>query len=330
MNHKVLICGLGSVGERHLRNLLALGYTDIAVYRVTNREPRGLDGCDTTQIETFRDLDEALKVFEPTVSVVSNPTSLHLSTALTCARAGCHVFIEKPLGDSLQSSEALLRELRMHDRFGMVGYMLRHHPHFQRVKQWLDLGQKGPLGKPVWLRSSWGEYLPGWHPWENDYRESYAARTQLGGGPALTLSHDIDMALWMLGPASRVTAISNRSSPLEIECDHGIDILLSCRGGSSANIHLDYFQSPTERAWKLVGTNGTVVIDYFKSELAYRASGDLDKVISSRLPDGWDRNQMFQAELEYFFTSINAGIQPQPGIEVGAEVVRTALVAQNQ
>ena len=326
--HRILICGLGSVGKRHLENLAVLGYTQIAACRTPQNINDVNLGDKKDEVETFYRLDEALRRFSPTVAIICNPTSLHIATALDCARAGCHVFVEKPLDNALYGSINLARELELHDCFGMVGYMLRHHPHFKTVKRWLDNGENGLLGSPVWLRSSWGEFLPSWHPWE-DYRESYAARPDLGGGPALTLSHDLDLAIWMLGRPSNVRAISNRATSLELECDHGIDILLSCDSGATANLHLDYFQSPPQRTWELVTTKGTANVDYFKGELTFRPnSSSNDESTVELLPTTWTRNDMFLDELKYFFSSIDSGDQPQPGIESGHDVVRIALLAQ--
>ena len=99
---KILICGVGSIGERHIRNLLTLGYEDIILYRTSNSQLRSLN----QNLKTFNNLDEAL-VQKPDVAFITNPTSLHLNTAISCAMAGCHLFIEKPLSHSLEGVDKL-------------------------------------------------------------------------------------------------------------------------------------------------------------------------------------------------------------------------------
>ena len=83
---RILICGAGSIGERHLRNLLTLGYGEIAVYRTRNLPFRTLERV----FPVYTDLDQALADYRPDVAFVTNPTALHMDTGLRCAQAGCH------------------------------------------------------------------------------------------------------------------------------------------------------------------------------------------------------------------------------------------------
>lgn len=329
---RILVCGVGSIGERHIRNLLKLGYEDIAVYRTRQLPFRTLE----REFKTYSDLGQALAEFRPAVAFITNPTSLHLPVALECARSGCHLFIEKPISHTLTSLDELQAEVDRRGSFVMVGYMLRFHPLFQQVKAWLDEGPEGTLGQPVFVRSSWGEHVPDWHPWE-DYRESYSVRPELGGGPALTLSHDLDLLVWMLGPAAEVTALVNRVSPLQAACEHAIDILLRFPNGVTANVHLDYCQRPPQRLWELVAARGRVQIDYLAGTLAlWRGEigantgshrGQVTGPEIQPLPAGFDRNDLFVGELEHFFECLRANRAPVPGIREATESVRIVLEA---
>ena len=193
-SHRILVCGIGSVGERHIRNLATLGYNNIAVYRTRNLPFRDVG----FSIPIYTDFKKALTDFSPTVTFITNPTAFHIPIALEAARANSHLFIEKPISHNLDGLEELGRTLDVHGCRAMVGYMLRFHPFFQQVKLWLDEGPSGVLGRPIFLRTTWGEHLPDWHPWE-DYRRGYAANLVMGGGPALTYSHDLDLLVWWFG-----------------------------------------------------------------------------------------------------------------------------------
>ena len=187
---KILICGVGSIGERHINNLLSLGYTDIILYRTSNSELRSLSG----DFEVYDSLDEALSQ-KPAIAFVTNPTSLHLNTAIKCASAGCNLFVEKPLSHNIKNVDTLNQILIKKDLVCMTGFMYRYHPLIKKMKEIIT---SKTLGDLIWIRSSWGEYLPDWHPWE-DYRTGYAAQDKLGGGPTATLSHDLDLAIWFSG-----------------------------------------------------------------------------------------------------------------------------------
>lgn len=327
---RFLICGVGSAGERHIRNLIALGHEEIAVFRTRRLFYRTL----ARSFPIYNDLDQALKEFGPDVAFVTNPTSLHVPTAMECARAGCHIFIEKPVSHNLIGLKELESELVFHGRSAMVGYMLRFHPFFKAVKRWLEAGVEGPLGQALFLRSSWGEHIADWHPWE-DYRESYAVRPELGGGPALTLSHDLDLAVWMLGIPTRVQALGTRTDALEARCEHAADFLLGFESGASANLHLDYYQRPTQRSWELVGTKARVSIDVqegtmklWRVPIGEASSNDESHqpaVETHSVPVSFDRDQMFLDEVRYFLDCINQGQTPIPGIADAAQSVRIAL-----
>jgi len=188
--------GLGGVGQRHLRNLRALRGADIEVtaYRVRNR-PDVL--TDTLQLEAgaeltsrwgistvFRDLDEAL-ADRPDAVFICNPSSLHVPTALAAARAGCHLFIEKPLSHAWDGVDDLIALVDERGTVGFVGYQLRFHPCLRHVESLLA---GGTFGRPLAVRAEVGEYLPGWHRYE-DYREMLEKEPDIQGVVNITPDH---------------------------------------------------------------------------------------------------------------------------------------------
>ncbi len=330
-SHRILVCGVGSVGERHIRNLLTLGYENIAVYRARELPFRDLN----LSPQIYTDLGKALTDFAPTVTFVTNPTALHIPVALEAARANSHLFIEKPISHNLEGIEELSRELEANQCQAMVGYMLRFHPFFKQVKAWLDEGESGTLGRPIFLRTTWGEHLPDWHPWE-DYRLGYAANSSMGGGPSLTLSHDLDILVWLFGAPTSLCGLPNSSSPLEINVEHSIDILLRFNQGVTANVHLDYCQRPPTRAWEIMCSHGHVQIDVlagtlkrWKSIVGESTPTDRPQKIddAQTLPENFERNDLFLDELRYFFNCLATGERAMPDIGIAAESVRIAQQA---
>ena len=318
---KILISGLGSIGRRHLSNLQSLGYTEIAFHR---------SGKSTIKEElpnypSFEDLDQALVEFEPTVVFVCGPSHKHMEVALESVTRGAHLFIEKPIANTLDEVAELERLATSNGSTVMVGYMMRFHPLLQKIKTLID---QNAIGKLVHIRSQWGEYVPDWHPWE-DYRETYAAKRSMGGGPAITLSHEIDMALWFIGEAASVHGMINNASELELDTEHGVDILIKSKAGTTANIHLDFYQRPPTRASDFVGTNGRIAFNYYTSRIEVFNTDRSEPVEVIDISDSFERNNMFINEIEHFFECIENNNTPITALAEGKSALEVALQAIN-
>lgn len=331
--YRILIVGAGSVGERHLRNLLNLGQTQVALLRRRDGELRTVK--DSTR--QYTDWNKAIAEFNPEVVFVTNPTSCHLETAQQAALAGCHVLIEKPLSNQLSGISELVSTLERQGRFGMVAYMLRFHPMLKQVKSWLAEGEQGTLGRPLYAHMAWAEHVPDWHPWE-DYAGSYAVQKSLGGGAALTYSHDLDLCLWLFGIPRQVAGWPIQGAPLAGDAESGFDLLLRYHDGFTAHVHADYFTRPAVRQWELVATRGRVIFDYqagtltrFDARPGERPTphGPRELAVQTwHVPQGFDRNDLFVEELRYFFHCLEHGLAPQPNLWDGALAVKLALAAR--
>ena len=145
---KILVCGVGAIGERHLGNLLALGYDEVSLLRTFNNPLRTING----EFKTFNKLNFALADNHDVV-FVCNPTSLHSSTIVQALDAGSHVFTEKPLATSLAECHAIKAALARSGKSIMVGYNMRFHPALITAKKWIDSGR---IGTPIYARTQWG------------------------------------------------------------------------------------------------------------------------------------------------------------------------------
>jgi predicted dehydrogenase len=283
------------------------------------RQPEAL-GVEATE---YSDLDRALVVERPEVVLVSNPTSLHVETACTALRAEAHVLAEKPLGSSMDGVVALLEMARAKSRKLMVGYNLRFHPGLKRLKALLD---EGALGRIVSARAEAGEYLPGWHPWE-DYRGGYSARSDLGGGAVLTFSHELDALCWLLGPPRRLTALAAHASSLEIDVEDVAEIALEFETGALGSVHVDYVRRPPRRTIEVVGERGVLRWEFERNRLELY---DLNTG-QWRIEQGdarFERNQMYLDELRHFAGCVQGELaQPLVDGEQGAAVLAIALAA---
>jgi len=212
---KVLMIGLGGIGQRHTRNLRALlgNGVEIIAYRVRRQmhvvtPTMAADASRNVEseyaIQTFSDLEEALAQ-NPDAAFICNPSSLHVPVTLACIRAKCDVFIEKPLSDSMAGIDELIHAADEHKVIAMVGYQLRFHPCLRALAETV---KSGILGSLLGVRATVAEYLPNWHPYE-DYRRMYASRADLGGGVVLSQIHEFDYLYSLFGVPTRAYALED-------------------------------------------------------------------------------------------------------------------------
>lgn len=313
---KFLVCGAGSIGERHIRNLLTVGEKDINILRRRIRPLRTID----QQFKTFINLEEAIDS-KPNAAFITNPTSLHIPLALKLAQAGIHLFIEKPLSDSLQNIKELETITKRKKLVIQMGFMMRYHPAIVQIKKWID---DGIIESPLSARVMWGEYLPQWHPWEN-YKKGYSARKDLGGGPVFTLSHDIDLLTWLFGEVKNTFSLKAKKSSLNISAEDNVEILLEYKNGFIAESHLDYIELPPKRVWDILGDNGRIEFNYYENMLTLykiKRGKYTKKNISYK---NFDRNDMFILELKDFLKNIKEGISPNANLKNGTENLKILL-----
>jgi predicted dehydrogenase len=318
---KFLIAGLGSIGRRHLRNLRTLGEEDFLLFR-TGRST--LPDDELTGLPAETDLRRALEA-KPQAVIVANPTALHLDVAIPAAEAGCHLLLEKPVSGSLDRLDELQAALQRGGGRALVGFQFRFHPGLQRLKQLLA---EGAIGRVVSARATWGEYLPGWHPWE-DYRKAYAARPDLGGGVVLTLCHPLDYLGWLLGEVESLWAFTGNQG-LGLQVEDTAEIGLRFASGALAGLHLDYLRRPPQHGLEIVGTLGTLAWDNADGAARLWQALEDGRPGDWRAfppPEGFDRNHMFLDEMRHFLEVVRDGTEPACTLEDGIYALKLALAA---
>jgi predicted dehydrogenase len=315
---KFLIAGLGSIGRRHLRNLLALGHNDIVLYR-THRSTLPEEDLADFPVET--NLDSALE-HAPDAVIVSNPTALHLNVAIPAAEAGCHLLIEKPISHSMDGIAGLQAAVAKTGVRVLVGYHFRYHPGLQRIAELLG---QAAIGRPVSARAHWGEYLPDWHPWE-DYSKGYSARPDLGGGVVLTLSHPFDYLRWLLGDIAALSAFVGALGDLDIQVEDTAEINLRFAGGALGSLHLDYLQQPPSHTLEIIGTHGAIRWDN-SDGIVHLYQPDAGGWQFFSPPKGLDRNQLFLNEMQHFIDVAAGKAEPACTLADGIAALELALAA---
>jgi predicted dehydrogenase len=328
---KTLIAGLGSIGRRHFRNLVALGQKDIVLLR-TRKGTLSEDELAGFPVET--DIHAALKNHKPDAVIVANPTALHLDVAIPAAEAGCHILLEKPVSDSLDRLDMLQKAASKSGSKILVGFQFRYHPTLNKAR---DLIQAGALGRVLTVHAHWGEYLPQWHPWE-DYRQSYAARADLGGGVILTLTHPLDYLRYLLGEVELLWSFNGHLSPLEMDVEDAAEIGLKFANGAVGGVHLNYFQRPPVHRLEIAGTNGSLRWDNSDGSLHFdkfpAAFGTFSDTPPAPVhetfspPEGFERNQLFIGQMQHFMDVILGKAEPRCTLQDGIQALKLGLGAK--
>jgi predicted dehydrogenase len=330
---RFLLCGLGSIGQRHARILRQqLGdQADLHAYRsrgfsiVINDDMTAMEGASPEAayaITPHTSLPDSLSL-KPDAVFVTNPISEHVKTALAAARAGCHIFMEKPVGHDMTGIAELLGLMKHKDLVGCSGYQLRFHPALAKIKEWLN---EKVLGRVIHAHLHFGEWLPGMHPYE-DYHISHASRADQGGGVILCLSHEIDYACWLFGWPRMVTTLGGTLGDLGIDVEDTADLQLSCGLEGCevpVNIHLDFLQKPPQRNCLITGTKGVIEWSYYSQHVTLSRGGQTE---TFEFPN-FVRNDMFQAQTANFLAAIDRKEQPVCSIADGVKTLQVCLAAR--
>jgi predicted dehydrogenase len=332
---KILVAGLGSIGQRHVRNLRYVLGNDVEIlaYRaignniVISEDMTAKSDVNLEQaynIKSFTNYEEALEQ-NPAAVFITCPNNLHVPLALQAARSKCHLFIEKPLSNSMEGLEELAKLIEEGNLVTLVGYQMRFHPCLQLVRKLLE---ENKIGRVLSVRADFGEYLPGTHSYE-DYRKGYVARKDLGGGALLCLSHEFDYLQWLFGMPGKLFALGGKLSRLEMDTEDVVDVLMECVTGTRripANIHLDYLQSPPSKKCVFIGEEGKIYCDY-NSNLVELYTAESKRGESFRF-DNFKRNDMFINEMKHFIACLRGDEKSSIDIYESMKGLRIALAAQ--
>lgn len=303
---RACVLGQGSIGTRHAENLRADGL-DVVTF-----DPRSTTGA-TSAATALSGVD---------VCIVASPTALHAEHALLAIGAGVPVLVEKPLAHDADAARAIERAAVASDVPVGVAMNLRFHPGVRAVRE--AAATIGAIHRADIFCGSW---LPGWRP-GTDYRQTYSARRDQGGGVLLDAIHEIDYALWILGPVRTVRATLARVSDLELDVEDAVVLVLGLASGALVTVTLDYLDRAYHRGARLVGGDGTVEWDWAAERVRVHRQD-----ATATVPAAGDAGPTYTAELRAFLAAVVAGEPPPVGVQDGIralEVVDAARASARQ
>lgn len=160
---KVLVVGLGNMGMSH-----ALAYTRISGFEVVGVCERRIEARVLPEMlagaKKFTKFEEALVALKPDVVSINTLPDTHADFAIKAMEAGAHVFVEKPLADTVENAEKVVETANRTGKKLVVGYILRHHPSWIKF---IEIARE--LGKPLVFRMNLNQQSNG-KTWEHHKR----------------------------------------------------------------------------------------------------------------------------------------------------------------
>ena len=316
----VVIAGCGSIGRRHARVLRSLGVRDIRICDPAAEQRAALKAEGPVAAE-FASYEDAL-ASRPQSVFICTPPKMHIPMSIRALESGAHVFCEKPLSDGLGGIEDLEGAIKRTGRKFMVGFCFRFHEGLTRAKQMLDAGR---IGRLVSIRCRMGEHLPTVRP---DYKTLFTS--QYSG--AFDLTHEIDLACWYAAPRpiSAVKCMRGSFSDIGIKAPDVVEILVRFGGDCLASVHLDFFSRPRNRVTELLGTEGTISVEFPTWEectVGVYAAAE-GKWTTERLAT--ERDFMFRAEDTEFLEAVALDRPIRLDLAEACKSMRIVVEAQNE
>ena len=282
---KLIIIGMGSIGKRYISFLQKNKNIELYAYREKGKET-------IENVQNVYSWDEVNKI-GANIALITNPTVMHMETAIKCARMGIHLFIEKPLGMNLINFQELKRLVEKNNLTCYVAYNLRFHPGIERLKQCLSEEEL------VYANIFASSYLPFWRK-DKDYSEGYSAKAVMGGGVLLDLSHEFDYISYVFGDIKDIKGYFGRISNLDIDCEDLADVVIRVNKDKRIQLHLDFCSLCSERTVKIITKEHTYKLDLIKNILeSFEKNGAV-----KRDEYDIDSNYTYERQLEYFFKNI--------------------------
>ncbi|MBZ4192144.1 Gfo/Idh/MocA family oxidoreductase [Niabella beijingensis] len=157
---RILVAGCGNMGASH-----AAAYHQMEAFEICGLVSRGSSNQELnkkldTAYPLYSDYYEALTATQPDAVCIATYQDSHEAYAIAALEAGCDVFIEKPLADSVAGAERVVAAAKKNNKKLVIGYILRHHPSW---KKFIDLA--AGLGRPLVMRMNLNQQSSG-HEWQ--------------------------------------------------------------------------------------------------------------------------------------------------------------------
>lgn len=302
---KVLLIGLGSIAGRHIQNLKEILGDGVSITVLRS----GYGSAAKPEIVSQTDVvcyDEESLDSRYDAVFITNPASLHYDTLRKYQRLSDCFFIEKPV---FMTGNEDLGPFRNDQKIYYTACPLRYCGVIQYLKSHID------FSAVYSMRCISSSYLPDWRP-QTDYRRSYSAHRDMGGGVSIDLIHEWDYIQYLAGPPQTVKSLIRKKSGLETDSDD-IAVYIAEYEDKLVEIHLDYFGRRTIRRLELFMRDDTVVADLLNQKIEWLREG-------RQIAFSSERDDYQKQELIHFLDMINGTCGPDSSLEDACRILRTA------
>ncbi len=310
---KVLVIGVGSIGERHTRCFQQTGRAEVSICEIN-------DGLRTQIAERYGLSDafgnwEEARASDFDAAVICTPAHLHIPMAIEIAERKRHLLIEKPLSINLARVDELTQLVDSSGVAVMVAYVTRVHPALAAMKAALDSGR---FGQPVHLIACSGQHFPTYRP---AYRDIYYRDRATGGGAIQdALTHMVNAAEWLVGPIDRLAADCSHQVLAGVEVEDTVNVIAR-HADVLASYSMNQHQAPNESSLTVVCSSGTARFEFH----AQRWRWQIDPA------DHWhdepceplERDDLFIAQAHRFLDVVQGLAVPSCSLAEATSTLRT-------
>lgn len=244
-NVSVGVVGVGGVGAHHA--MILKGICEfVGVYDI--REDIRKTVSQRLGIREFQSLEELLKHVDAVF--ICTPPFTHASLIEVIAEEGKHIFCEKPLSVNVNDAEQVVKTVDKSGIIFMMGFVLRFHPLYARIKELLDQGTIGSVVN-AWFFDVRGPFRKGVGSWR--------LRREFSSGIFEQIVHEVDLIRWIIGEPSRVFALSNKLVLQDTDYEDNIVYLLKMRNSSIVTLISSICSKSRVRDLGIVGSQGTLI-----------------------------------------------------------------------
>ena len=322
----VLIIGVGSIGERHLRCFQATGRAEVSFVEINDVLRATIS--ERYDVRGFTDLETALAgganvpdqpTRRVTAAVIATPANRHLEIAIRLADAGIHLLIEKPLSTSTDGANQLARMVSQRGLVVGVAYVLRCYPALAAMREAVLSGR---FGKPVEIVAVCGQNFPTYRP---AYRDTYYVDHATGGGAIQdALTHVLNAGEWLVGPIERLVADAAHRVLLGVTVEDTVHVLTR-HGDVLGSYSLNQHQAPNEVTITIICKGGTVRWETHAQR--WRWMMHPDELWHDEPYEPQPRDAMFVTQANRFLDAVEGRASLLCSLDEGVQTLRVNLAA---